>query len=537
MLGPWACGRLSATLSPTAVLDVSSSQFTFGVAPGANPPPQTFRIVNRGDGTLNPTATVGAAFPWLSVTLANGSGTINIASSTLAAGVYNGTFTLSDPAAADSPRVLSVTLYVTSTVVTIPSALSIFVPPNTATSSNIYLPLSSVPTGNVPAFQASTQNGGNWLTAQLIAESGVYVRANMAALAAGSYSGAITFTLGAATVGTVPIALTVTSSAILAVSQSSVSVASSPGQEAPTHTIAVTNQGSGALTWTPSSDSPWMTAVQSGSSVLITFSSGSLSPGVYHGNVTISSSTAANGPITIPVTLNRMATGAPSVNFGGVVDAANYCIRANCYLAPGSLATLFGTQLANQSVGATVTPLPNQLGTTQVFVNGTPVGLVYVSYGQVNFQLPATPPPGARWIITVQRDGLSSNVISARYTSTAPAIFTENQSGQGYGAILAAGQGVVADNNNPVARGSYVEIYAIGLGVAGTSPPTVIFSGLGIMGNVEVPVSYAGAAPGFVGLNQINVQVPTSVPATSHLRVQLRTAYNLLSNVVEIAVK
>jgi hypothetical protein len=94
VLVPWA--------GATPVLDVSSSQFTFGVAPGANPPPQTFRIVNRGDGTLNPTATVPAAFPWLTVTLANGSGSIAIASSALTAGVYNGTFTLSDPAAADS---------------------------------------------------------------------------------------------------------------------------------------------------------------------------------------------------------------------------------------------------------------------------------------------------------------------------------------------------------------------------------------------------------------------------------------------------
>jgi uncharacterized protein (TIGR03437 family) len=525
----------------TSVLDVSSSQFTFGVAPGANPPPQSFRIVNRGDGTLNPTVAVPATFPWLSVTLANGSGTLSgniaITSSALAAGVYNGTFTLSDPAAADSPRVMSVTLYVTTRLITIPSALSVYVVPNTPTFRDIYLPLQSVPTGNIPAFQGSTQSGGNWLATQLIAESGVYVRASIGAVQEGSYSGAVSFVLRGATVGQVPIALTATSRAIISLSQASVSVETSPGREAPDQLVQVSNQGLSVLNWAPSSDSPWMTAVQDGAFLHISFSTGSLAPGVYQGNVTITSNTAANAPVTIPVTLKMIATGAPAVKFGGAVDAANYCIRANCYLAPGSLATLFGTQLANQTAAATTTPLPNKLSTTQVLVNGTPVSLIYVSYGQVNFQLPAAPPPGARWIITVQRDGQTSNVISARYTSSAPAIFTEDQSGLGYGAILLAGQAVVADSNHPATRGAYVEIYGTGLGTANTPAPTVVFSGTGITGNIEVPVSYAGPAPGFAGLNQINVQIPTTVPATSHLRVQVRTAYNLLSNVVEIAVK
>jgi uncharacterized protein (TIGR03437 family) len=81
-----------------------------------------------------------------------------------------------------------------------------------------------------------------------------------------------------------------------------------------------------------------------------------------------------------------------------------------------------------------------------------------------------------------------------------------------------------------------VEIYGTGLGSPGILP-TVLFYGPGITGNVEVQAAYAGRAPGFVGLDQINVRIPANIPAMDHLHVQLRTAFNLLSNTVEMAVR
>src|SRR6266404_2291812 len=138
-------------LQAMPVLGVSSSQFVFGVAPGSNPFPQNFRIFNKGDGTLNVAASVPSNFPWLNVSLSSGSGSVSINSTTLAVGIYAGTFTLSDPSAADSPRTMSVTLNVTSQLVTIPTTLAVFVTPQTATFRDIYLPLQSIATGNIPA--------------------------------------------------------------------------------------------------------------------------------------------------------------------------------------------------------------------------------------------------------------------------------------------------------------------------------------------------------------------------------------------------
>ncbi len=518
-----------------AVLDVSGAKFRFATAPGANPPSQSFRIFNRGDGTLNPVATVPADATWLTVALTGNSGTMSVNSATLPEGIYTTTFTVSDAAAADSPRSIDVQLNVTRKMVTEPASLAIFTPPGVGTFRDIYLPYQSVPTGNIPEWIPSTVTGGNWLTLQLLPENGVYVRANIAStLAEGSYNGSVDYRYKGVIVGTTPIALTVTTRSILSLDRDSVTVETSPGLAVPDQVVQVSNLGKSVLNWSALPDVPWMSAFQDGSALRIVFSTSALKPGTYRGNVVISSN-AANAPVTLPVTLRLVALGSPAVKVGGLVDAANYCIRPNCYLAPGSLVSVFGTQLAYAVSAAAATPLPVKLGTTRVLVNGSSAELLFVAYGQVNFHLPATPPGGAKWIVQVERDGVLSNAISASYTSNAPAIFTLDQSGRGYGAILRAGEGIAADASHPVTRGNYVEIYATGLGPGGA--PSVVFSGAGITGNVETAPSYAGPAPGFVGLFQINVQVPLSVPATDHLRLQLRTPFNLLSNVVEIAVR
>jgi uncharacterized protein (TIGR03437 family) len=170
-------------------------------------------------------------------------------------------------------------------------------------------------------------------------------------------------------------------------------------------------------------------------------------------------------------------------------------------------------------------------------VNGTAAELLYVSYAQINFRLPEGLPPGGRWFIAVERDGQVGNMITARATTSAPAVFTANQSGTGQGAVLVAGTGQLADAAHPIARGGFLEIYATGLGSTSGPRPTVLFFGPGVAGNIEVEAAYAGPAPGFTGLNQINVQVPQSLVTGDRMRLQIRTAANLLSNVVEFAVR
>ena len=64
-------------------------------------------------------------------------------------------------------------------------------------------------------------------------------------------------------------------------------------------------------------------------------------------------------------------------------------------LAPGSLFTLFGSQLSASTAQAPRQfPLPTRLGGAEVFVNAVRAALLYVSPTQINGQVPVETPAG-----------------------------------------------------------------------------------------------------------------------------------------------
>ncbi len=123
---------------------------------------------------------------------------------------------------------------------------------------------------------------------------------------------------------------------------------------------------------------------------------------------------------------------------------------------------------------------------------------------------------------------LSSGVLDIG-TAT-PGLFTTTQNGQGQIAALNE-DNTVNTNINGIARGSVIQLFATGQGFIPNAPPDgTPASGLlrtpelprVIIGSGFVPESdvlYSGLAPGFVGLWQINVRIPTSVPPGSNTDV------------------
>src|SRR5271166_4127375 len=69
-----------------------------------------------------------------------------------------------------------------------------------------------------------------------------------------------------------------------------------------------------------------------------------------------------------------------------VADSASYGPR----VAPGSLASIFGTNLASSEVQANNFPLPTSLGGASVVIQGAQVPLYYVNPTQINFQVPSS---------------------------------------------------------------------------------------------------------------------------------------------------
>ncbi|MGH9668118.1 MAG: IPT/TIG domain-containing protein, partial [Bryobacteraceae bacterium] len=193
-------------------------------------------------------------------------------------------------------------------------------------------------------------------------------------------------------------------------------------------------------------------------------------------------------------------------------------------VAPGGLITIFGQQLSPVNAASQEIPLPTALGNSCLTVNGQPIPILFVSPAQVNAQLPFQA-SGSVTLILRTPGGVSDNY-NRVILPTAPSVFHSGVAGPltNVPTLVRADNNLLVTDANPIHTGDSLVIYLTGLGQtnpaqdagqpAPSSPlanalvqPTVTING------VSLPVVYAGLSPGEVGVYQINVNVPKSVPA------------------------
>ena len=243
------------------------------------------------------------------------------------------------------------------------------------------------------------------------------------------------------------------------------------------------------------------------------------------------------------------------LNQGGVLLAAGY---QRGPLAPGSIISLFGQKFTTNegtSYMASALPLPAKLGGVRVLIADKEAPLFYVGYGQVNAQVPADLPADRQLQVMVETDGVASPPEPLQTVSSQPGIFTlDPRFGAQQGAILIANTDRLAMRarpdvpSEPAPRGGYVSIYCTGLGP--TDPP--VASGQAgptsePLARVKTPVSvsisgqsasvvFAGLAPGFAAVYQVNAQVPDGVTPGDAVPVIIAQGA-MRSNTVTIAVR
>jgi len=243
------------------------------------------------------------------------------------------------------------------------------------------------------------------------------------------------------------------------------------------------------------------------------------------------------------------------LNQGGVVLAAGY---QRGPVAPGSIISLFGQRFtANEGAfhAASALPLSTKLGGVRVLIADKEAPLFYVGYGQVNAQVPADVPSGLPLQVMVETDGVLSAPEPLQTVSSQPGIFTmDPKFGAQQGAVLIANTDRLAMRqtpgvpSEPVARGGYISIFCTGLGA---TDPAVASGQPGPssepLARVKTPVSvsiggqsadviFAGMAPGFAAVYQVNAQVPDGVTPGDAVPVVI-TQGAMRSNTVTIAVK
>jgi uncharacterized protein (TIGR03437 family) len=175
-------------------------------------------------------------------------------------------------------------------------------------------------------------------------------------------------------------------------------------------------------------------------------------------------------------------------------------------LSPGELFSIFGTGF-----------MPDGSTTPTVTVNGQPVSLLASLPFQINAPLPPDLTPGDAIVQIANALGTVSQTVTIGTSSPTIFVLGANFSGGQRGAIVNQ-DGSINSLALPALRGQGISIYCTGLGAtsAQTSPPQTASPVTVIVNGTRLNPTYAGVAPGFVGLYQVNVQIPATVfPALS----------------------
>jgi uncharacterized protein (TIGR03437 family) len=207
----------------------------------------------------------------------------------------------------------------------------------------------------------------------------------------------------------------------------------------------------------------------------------------------------------------------PRVFFGGAVVHGGVAQ----VVSPGSLVDLYGSAFASgvATLPSAVSKLPQQLGNTQVIVNSSPVPMIYVSPGQLIFQMPNEIAPGTA-SVSVRSEAGDSPAVSLRVQQAAPGILIYN----GNRAVAVNQDGAVNSATSCAAPGSLLVLYAIGSGPLDNPVATGEFAPLTplsrekltttvTVGGQNAEVLFAGLVPTTAGLMQINFRLPVGLPA------------------------
>jgi uncharacterized protein (TIGR03437 family) len=243
-----------------------------------------------------------------------------------------------------------------------------------------------------------------------------------------------------------------------------------------------------------------------------------------------------------------------------VVNAATF--QGSVPVAPGGLATLFSNGLASEKTLISATTWPTTASNRQLVINDQLAApIYYIDDKQVNFQIPSNSPIGSNRIaVRVADTGeLVAGGSNLLVGNASPGIFTTNQTGSGQAAVLNQ-DSTVNTSSNPATQGTIIVLYGTGQGLVSPAVPDGNAAPSGTLSNtVAVPTSnqstclnnqpsmcvafgntlgdvkFSGLAPGYIGLWQINVAVPTGLSAGN---VPVRVIINgTPSNSVTVAIR
>lgn len=247
--------------------------------------------------------------------------------------------------------------------------------------------------------------------------------------------------------------------------------------------IPIRNEGAGVLRWTASTTARYLRldptqGINNGTVRVDALAI--LAPGTHSASILIDAG-PVSGSRTVPVVLTvpPQIGGAPPV-VSAVVNAADGTISS---VVPGSLASVYGSRFSG--------------GTALVTFDGTPAQVLYSSDTQINVLVPLALAGKTTAQTRVSVDGNAGAPLTVPVAAAAPAIFPGGVLNQNWSANNASA---------PAPVGTVLQIFATGLPASGPITAKV-------HDRMVAAPAYAGQAPGFPGVQQVNVGIPADLPA------------------------
>src|SRR6185437_2078791 len=214
--------------------------------------------------------------------------------------------------------------------------------------------------------------------------------------------------------------------------------------------------------------------------------------------------------------LNTVYPPQPTPAISAVVSAAD----GSTSVAPGELVSIYGQNITGVSMAASSVPLTTGLGSSCIVVNGSPMPLLYVSPQQINAQLPFTA-VGSTTLTIHSPNGFGNN-FTFNVQPAAPSVFTGTLGGVTQVLIVRDDNGQLVTPTNPLHPKDIITIFLTGMGQTSPAVPagqvspakplaSALITPTVSLGTSGMAVSYAGLAPGEIGVYQINATVPSGV--------------------------
>jgi uncharacterized protein (TIGR03437 family) len=293
----------------------------------------------------------------------------------------------------------------------------------------------------------------------------------------------------------------------------SLNLASAGGSQTAQATLAV-NLSDKTQFWTASifpanRTTAWLTASQlsgiGSGEATVTANPAGFEPGVYRATIVLQTTNVIPQIVNVPVMFVLGGSSTMSIS-SAVLYGSNVTTGS-----PGTQFSVVGSNLANSTTRVFATPLPYTLAGVSATVNGIAAPILSVSPNAVTIQVPYEAGAGPA-VLGINNNGQIGG-FSFQIEPSSPA-------------ILADASGNVSPIST-VNQGGSVALYVVGVGdvspalrtgfsPTGATPvanlPKPLLPLSVTVGGVPAFVEFAGVAPSVIGLAQVNIALPASVP-------------------------